>query len=70
MRFLGAHPGTMIGIRSRDENALVGTLAARNVVRSSRAGSFRGMFHRYNSQDDIEALLEALMASEELLYRP
>jgi selenocysteine lyase/cysteine desulfurase len=61
--------GPQIAIRSTDENALVAALAERNIVTSCRAGNVRAMFHCYNDDSDVDALIEGLRANEKLLKR-
>jgi selenocysteine lyase/cysteine desulfurase len=62
-----AHRGPSIAIRSTDENALVAKLAERNIVTSCRDGNVRTMFHFYNNDADVQALIEALRANRSLL---
>ena len=59
--------GPMIAIRSTNETALVRQLAERNIVASSRDGNLRAMFHFYNNDDDVNALLDGLRANRSLV---
>jgi selenocysteine lyase/cysteine desulfurase len=59
--------GALITIKSRDVNALVGRLAARGIVASSREHNLRVSPHFYNNHQDIERVLEALQANKELM---
>jgi selenocysteine lyase/cysteine desulfurase len=62
-----AHRGPNVCIRSTDENALVARLAERNIVTSCRDGNVRAMFHCYNNEADVDALVAALLANRKLL---
>jgi len=62
-----AQRGALVGIRSRDEHALVGALAADGILTSSRDGNLRVSAHCYNTHEDIETLLEALKRHRALL---
>jgi selenocysteine lyase/cysteine desulfurase len=59
--------GALITLKSRDVNALVGRLAARGIITSSRESNLRVSPHFYNNHADIERLLEGLQANKELL---
>jgi selenocysteine lyase/cysteine desulfurase len=59
--------GALITIKSRDVNALVGRLAARGVIASSRENNLRISPHFYNNHADIERVLEGLRMNMELL---
>lgn len=62
-----ARRGPSIAIRSTDQAALVEKLAERNIVTSSRDGNVRAMFHGYNDDSDVDALIAALLANRSLL---
>jgi len=59
--------GALICIRSTDVTGLVAALAARGIVTSERDGSLRVSAHAYNTEEDIDAVLEALRRNRELL---
>jgi selenocysteine lyase/cysteine desulfurase len=59
--------GALITIKSRDVNALVGRLAERGIITSSRENNLRVSPHFYNNHADIERVLEALRANKELM---
>jgi selenocysteine lyase/cysteine desulfurase len=59
--------GALICIASTDVNALVAAMAARGIVTSERDGNLRVSAHAYNTEDDIDAVLDALRANRELL---
>jgi selenocysteine lyase/cysteine desulfurase len=59
--------GALITIKSRDVNALVGRLAARGIIVSSRENNLRISPHFYNNHADVERVLEGLRATKELL---
>jgi selenocysteine lyase/cysteine desulfurase len=62
-----ARRGALVAIRSTDEHALVGALAADGILTSSRDGNLRVSAHAYNTHEDIEALLGALKRHRALL---
>ena len=59
--------GALICIRSTDVNALVAALQERGIVTSERDGNLRVSAHAYNTEDDVDAVLEALAANRQLL---
>jgi selenocysteine lyase/cysteine desulfurase len=62
-----AKRGPQITIKSVDDNALVGKLAERDIVVSNRDGNVRCMFHAYNDDSDVDALIAGLEANRALL---
>lgn len=62
-----AHRGPMVAIRSTNDAELAAKLAERNVITSCRDGNVRAMFHVYNDDSDVEALIEGLLANRDLL---
>ena len=62
-----AQRGALVAIRSTDEHALVGALAADGILTSSRDGNLRVSAHCYNTHEDIETLLAALKRHRALL---
>ncbi len=59
--------GALICIRSTDVNALVAALAERGVMTSERDGNLRVSSHAYNTEEDIDAVLDALRENRALL---
>ncbi len=59
--------GALICIASTDVNALVAALDERGIVTSERDGNLRVSAHAYNTEDDIDAVLEALRENRVLL---
>jgi selenocysteine lyase/cysteine desulfurase len=59
--------GALICVRSTDVNALVGALEKRGIVTSERDGNLRVSAHAYNTEEDIDAVLEALRENRALL---
>ena len=59
--------GALICIKSTDVNALVAALDERGIVTSERDGNLRVSAHAYNTEDDIDAVLEALRDNRALL---
>jgi selenocysteine lyase/cysteine desulfurase len=59
--------GPLITIKATDAHALVGRLAARGIVVSSRDDNLRVSPHFYNNHADVERVLEGLRANRDLL---
>jgi selenocysteine lyase/cysteine desulfurase len=59
--------GALICISSTDVSALVAAMDERGIVTSERDGNLRVSAHAYNTEEDIDAVLEALAANRELL---
>jgi selenocysteine lyase/cysteine desulfurase len=62
-----ARRGPLVCVRSTDVDALVGELAAEQIVVSSREEKARIALHLYNIDEDIDRLLAALSARRHLL---
>ena len=58
-----ARRGPLVCVRSTDAPALVASLAEENIVCSLRDENLRVAAHFYNTDDDIDTLLEALAAA-------
>lgn len=63
---LDAH-GPMIALHAADAETLVQRLLDRRIVTSQRDGKLRAGFHFYNDADDIDRLIDALIANRSLL---
>jgi selenocysteine lyase/cysteine desulfurase len=59
--------GPLISIPSRDQNALVASLAEQNIITSCRDGRLRAGFHAYNHEADVDVFLTALIDRRALL---
>jgi selenocysteine lyase/cysteine desulfurase len=59
--------GALICISSTDVSALVAAMDEHGIVTSERDGNLRVSAHAYNTEEDIDAVLEALAANRELL---
>jgi selenocysteine lyase/cysteine desulfurase len=59
--------GALICIKSTDVNALVAALEARGIITSERDGHLRVSAHSYNTEEDIDAVLDALRDNRPLL---
>jgi selenocysteine lyase/cysteine desulfurase len=59
--------GALICIASTDVSALVAAMAVRGILTSERDGNLRVSAHAYNTEEDIDAVLDALRANRELL---
>jgi selenocysteine lyase/cysteine desulfurase len=55
--------GPLIAIPARDDNALVGWLAERDIVVSCRDGNIRAGFHAYNTEAEVDRFVAALVES-------
>lgn len=62
-----ARRGPSVMVKSTDDHTLVDRLGKRNIAVSCRDGNVRAMFHAYNNEDDISALVEGLTANRDLL---
>ena len=59
--------GPTVAICSRNDVELTARLAERNVITSCRDGNLRAMFHAYNDESDVDALVEGLLANRALV---
>ena len=59
--------GALVCVKSKDVDALVAALGRWGIVTSSRDSNLRISPHAYNSQADIDLVLEAVAANRELL---
>jgi selenocysteine lyase/cysteine desulfurase len=62
----GEH-GPLVCVVSTDPNALVDALAAEHIVTSTRDSSVRISLHLYNVEDDVDRIVDALLANAPLL---
>ena len=61
--------GPLVVVRSTDAAALVRRLEARGIVASARGTGLRVSFHAYNTDGDVDAVLDALDANAALVDR-
>jgi selenocysteine lyase/cysteine desulfurase len=61
--------GPLVVLQANDSSLLVQKLAENNIVASNRHDGLRISFHVYNTNDDIQALLEVLKQNINLLVR-
>ena len=61
--------GPLVVVQSVDAPTLVGRLAARGIIASYRGNGLRVSFHAYNTDDDVDAVVGALLAESALLER-
>ena len=61
--------GPLVVVQSTDGPALVQRLAARGIVASCRGDGLRVSFHAYNTDDDVDTVIAALVAESDLLER-
>jgi selenocysteine lyase/cysteine desulfurase len=59
--------GPTVAICSSNDVELTARLAERNVITSCRDGNVRAMFHAYNDDSDVDALVEGLLANRALV---
>ena len=59
--------GALVCVKAKDVDALVAALGRWGIVTSSRDSNLRVSPHAYNSQADVDLVLEALAANRELL---
>jgi selenocysteine lyase/cysteine desulfurase len=59
--------GPLVVLKSRDSDALVAKLAARQIVVSNRHDGLRISLHVYNTADDVDAVLGVLQQNLDLL---
>jgi selenocysteine lyase/cysteine desulfurase len=62
-----ARRGALICVRSKDAPALVDALRREGIVTSSRDGNLRISAHAYNSHEDVDAVVAALVKNRRLL---
>ena len=56
-------------MQSLDAPALVQKLAGRGIIASCRGNGLRVAFHAYNTDEDVDAVMNALVAESALLQR-
>jgi len=62
--------GPLVVVQSVDGPAIVEKLAARGIIASCRGNGLRVAFHAYNTDQDVDAVMSALVAESALLERP
>ena len=61
--------GPLVVVQSIDAPALVQKLAGRGIIASCRGNGLRVAFHAYNTDEDVDAVMSALVAESALLER-
>lgn len=61
--------GPQVAVRANDMTRAVSELAARGVITTHRDGNVRAAFHYYNTPDDIDAFVAALVELGQLMVR-
>jgi len=61
--------GPLVVVQSTDGPTLVSKLAARGIIASNRGNGLRVAFHAYNTEEDVDAVLAALVAESQMLER-
>ena len=61
--------GPLVVVQSLDAPALVQKLAGRGIIASCRGNGLRVAFHAYNTDEDVDAVMSALVAESALLER-
>ena len=61
--------GPMIAVATTDELAMVGALHDEGILTSPRDGNIRLSFHCYNSEEDIDRIVDGLDRHSDLLAR-
>ena len=61
--------GPLVVVQSLDAPALVQKLAGRGIIASCRGNGLRVAFHAYNTDEDVDAVMSALIAESALLQR-
>jgi selenocysteine lyase/cysteine desulfurase len=62
-----AERGPLVVVQSLDAAVLVERLAERGIIASSRGNGLRVSFHAYNNDEDVDAVIEALVANAALV---
>jgi selenocysteine lyase/cysteine desulfurase len=61
--------GPLVVVQSVDGPAIVEKLGARGIIASCRGNGLRIAFHAYNTDEDVDAVMDALVAESTLLER-
>jgi selenocysteine lyase/cysteine desulfurase len=61
--------GPLVVVRSTDAATMVRRLEQRGIIASARGTGLRVSFHAYNNDEDVDAVLQALVAEETLVCR-
>jgi len=61
--------GPLVVLRSKDAQAMLNQLTARNIVASTRRDGVRFAFHVYNTMEDVQTALAALEENLDLMVR-
>lgn len=67
--FASDRRGPLVVVQSVDAPALVQKLAGRGIIASCRGNGLRVAFHAYNTDEDVDAVMSALVAESALLDR-
>jgi selenocysteine lyase/cysteine desulfurase len=59
--------GPLVVVQAVDGPALVQKLAGRGIIASCRGNGLRASFHAYNTESDVDAVIDALLAESALL---
>jgi selenocysteine lyase/cysteine desulfurase len=64
------HHGPLVVVEAIDGPAMVQKLAARGIIASNRGNGLRVAFHAYNVDEDVDAVVTALVSESGMVCRP